>query len=164
MPYLFVSLIFGVVILICKIISFLFSGGSLTQPARNATLLYHQIRVVYDKMPDADARFMALFLNSDSARSEVPESLLREMVADAGNLPWEDLCTAYTWMYAKNVGHLALERLSESVLESRNAKIREQIRSAELAVQNGDRRYESSLRSLSQDVVMMIVAKARGQK
>lgn len=143
-----------------KFIRFLFAGGSLTQPARNATYMYRQVKIVYDRMPETQARFMALFLNSSAARSEMPDSLLRDLVSSHRDKPWAELCLSYTWLWAELVGHVNTNTIPISLRVSRSQKIRAQIDFANFAVDRGDRRYESMLRRMPQYQVMLIVSKA----
>ncbi|MGN0844031.1 MAG: hypothetical protein ACI4QT_02270 [Kiritimatiellia bacterium] len=141
-----------------KAVRFFLAGGTLTQPARNATFLYEQIKIVYPKMRATTVRYLALFLNSNSARSELPKRLLQEMVLEYAEREWKDLCLAYTWEWAKRVGRVDTERLPSELVLSKSNKIREQIEDASWQTAHGDRRYERKLRSIPQFVLLSIIA------
>lgn len=158
MKILLCILFLFIFVLLEKAIRFVFAGGSLTQPARNATFLYEQIKIIYPRMREPTVRYLALFLNSMNARSEFPKNLLQDMVWKYKEHEWKDLCLAYTWEWAVRVGHVDTSRLPRNLIFSKSNKIREQIEDASWYTAHGDRRYEKKLRSIPNLVLLAILA------
>lgn len=148
----------GAFVFIEKAIRFFLAGGTLTMPARNATFLYEQIKIVYPKMRENSVRYLALLMNSSAARSELPKQFIQNLVLEYAGREWEELCIAYTWIWAECVGHVDMNRIPADVHLSKSEKIRDQIEEASYFTAHGDRRYEKKLRSIPQFVLLSILA------
>lgn len=141
--------IFVVVIALVKLFLFFRKGGTFTQVARNATHLYCQTMQVYPKIDDYTAMYVSLMINSCAARDKMPKELIRKIVKNTEECKggWVDCVYLYTEIWFRRVCNtyyrFGVNKKLDKKLEDAVADATKDI------LENGSRRYEELLRSLS---------------
>lgn len=131
-----------------KIFRFFTDGGTFTQATRNSSYLYYRIKTIYPKLSEDGVRYLALKINTASARREFPLLAIATMVNVFSARSWETLCTHYTWEYAKLVGQVNTRDIPIQVEMKSTQKAKANVRRVEEQVRNGMRRkgYELMFR------------------
>lgn len=141
-----------------KLFVFIRRGGAISQPARNATLLHDQIRKVYPKMQEGEARYMTLVFNAAKATRELPKERLLAFVKETEGRPWDTVCEDYAFLWLECVQHRPVSTLPEAVYEKASRQIKEEIRRAHRQIERGAMNYEADLRALPPACVLLMIA------
>ena len=136
---------------------FIAIGGTFIIPTVNSTHLYHEIKKVYNKLPEDVARYLALQINSGAARGEFPNNALRKLVKKHSSGNWRELCMDYTWEWSRLVGGIDPKNVPAEMKSDADKKADTAITRAEKFIGKGNRRYEGFLRSIPQWKIMQVL-------
>lgn len=136
---------------------FMLLGGTLIMPATNSTHLFYEICKVYDKLPIDVSRYLALQINSASAREEMSNRYLISLVNQHSGQQWEKLCFDYTWEWSSRVGGIDRTAVPYDLRCDADGKIKQAIHRAARNIELGMKRYEEMLRAVPQSRIMQVL-------
>ncbi len=128
--------------------------------ARDSTYYYAQLRNLFQKMPEEQIRFMAIFINSRAEHLELPDDMIRSMVATWAKHNWSFLCYRYAALFVNIVkGDGTIDDSLVGMIKH-GRTIGSVIEHAMGDVKNGSTRFKNRILELSPDDYIRMVEKS----
>lgn len=122
------------------------TGGGI---AKNTSILYEKIRHRRPDLTENQARYLAMYINSNNARDDISVELLQKLVAKHAADTWISLCTSYAIEYWERVGREDITGLSYRARETFYYDIQSGIQDGKDAAESGNPLYDEALRILN---------------